>query len=184
MFRIGAAGAIFHFIGRVYIAPDGTGQEAGYFAHIEGIDEPLFSGPPSEQTAHFTVRSDPFRSQNFQNGDLRATLTSVVNLNLYFNAVPRADFSDPETFSRGRLIATFKRVNAMLAAVGPITTEVFAAELASSRSFTFKGTTYDLKQLVPHGFTGFGSASNNPIEGVPGFVVVLPFVGSSLVVGA
>ena len=184
MFRIGAGGAIFHFIGRVFIAPDGMGQETGYFAHIEGITGGLFSGPPSEKTAHFTVRSDPFRSQIFQNGDLQATLTGVVNLKLYFNTEPQADFNNPDTFSRGRLIATFKRVNAMLATVGPITTEVFAAEIVSTASFTFKGATYDLKQFVPHGFTGFGSASNNPIQGVPGFVAVLPFVGSTLAVGA
>ena len=50
----------WYVIGRVLIAPEGTGQEIGYFVFLNGIPDPLFTGPASETTAYFTVRSDPF----------------------------------------------------------------------------------------------------------------------------
>jgi hypothetical protein len=180
---IGVAGVVWYVIGRVLISPDGQGQETGFFVYLNGVPDPLFSGPPSEQTAHFTVRSDPFKIQNFINGDLQATLLSVGLFKLYYNEKPRGDFRKPDTFSSGKHIASFRRTHAMLVSVGPVTSDVFSAELVEAHDFTFKGVTYNLKQSAPHGITEVGTASTTSLPGVEGFPVVLPFVGSSLVVG-
>jgi hypothetical protein len=173
----------WYVIGRVLIAPDGTGQETGYFVFLDGVPDPLFAGPANETTAHFTVRSDPFSIRNVENGDLTVTLLSEGHFKLYYNADPHADFNDPNTFSDGRLIATFKRVKASLISVGPMTVDVFWAELESSTEFTHQGKKFDLKGVVRHGITEIGVASTRAMPGIPGYPAVLPFFGASLAVG-
>ena len=182
--RVGASGVVWYVIGRVLIDQYGMGQETGFFVYLNGVPEPLFSGPPSEQTAHFTVRSDPFTIQNFINGDLQATLLNAGLFKLYYNEEPKGDFRNPDTFSSGQHIASFRRSHAMLVSVGPVTSDVFSAELVETYDFTFGGVTYNLRDCAPQGITEIGTASTTPLPGVEGFPVVLPFVGSSLVVGA
>ena len=181
--QVPGAGVAWYVVGRVLIAPDGTGQETGYFVFLDGIQEPLFAGAASEATAYFTVRSDPFSIHNIQNGDLTVTLLSQGDFKLYYNANPHADFSDPNTFSSGQLIATFRRVKATLISVGSMTIDVFWASLKSSNRFVHQGKTYDLKTVVPNGITEIGTASTKAMPAIAGFPAVLPFVGASLAVG-
>jgi hypothetical protein len=183
--QLPGASVAWYVIGRVLIAPDGTGQEIGYFVFLDGIQDPLFAGPApaSEATAYFTVRSDPFSIHNVQNGDLTVTLLSQGNFKLYYNAHPHADFSDPNTFSNGQLIATFRRVKATLISVGPMTIDVFWASLEASAKFVHEGSTYDLKTVVPNGITEIGAASSRAMPAITGYPAVLPFVGASLAVG-
>ena len=55
--RVPAGAVAFHFVADLTIA---TGELVGYIAFIEGVDGDLdgdlFAGPPSEDTAYFTVR--------------------------------------------------------------------------------------------------------------------------------
>jgi hypothetical protein len=183
MLPVPSAGVAWYVIGRVLIGPDGKGEEAGFFVFLNGLDDELFSGEPSERTAHFTVRSDPFTIRTFQNGDLQATLLSRGTFRLYYNEHPQADFSDPETFSKGKVIAEFERVKAMLVTVAGVTSDVFWATRTKSHDFHFKGKRFNLKDAVPHGITEIGTASSTPMPGNEKFPVMLPFVGSSLAVG-
>jgi hypothetical protein len=179
-----AGSVVWYVVGRVLIDEKGMGQETGYFVYLGNVPDPLFSTDPhSEATAYFTVRSDPFQIQNIHNGDLTATMLSVGEFKIYYNASPHADFSNPDTFSSGTLIATFRRVRAMLVSVGPVTSDVFSATLMSTTDFDFNGTTYNLRDTAPNGITELGTASTSFMPGVPGFPIVLPFVGSSIAVG-
>jgi hypothetical protein len=70
-----AAGeVVLDSVNRLYLNP-ATGQVllAGYFPTIDGISSPLFAGPPSEVTAHFTLFSESSGATVLQNGDVTAS---------------------------------------------------------------------------------------------------------------
>ena len=179
------AGVVWYAVGRFYEAADGTLEDAGYFLHLGGVEGPLFTGMPGEATACFTFRSEPFRLEgSVKNGDLSVSLDATGGFSLYFNAEPCGDWSRPESFSRGKRIATFERLfTAVGTAVGPVGSNLFTAALRTSEDFHFGGRTWNLGRYMPRGITQMGLGSTTPLPGIPGYSKVTAFVGSAMALG-
>ncbi|MBZ4333381.1 hypothetical protein [Corallococcus sp. AS-1-12] len=179
------AGVVWYAIGRFYEALDGTVQDVGYFAHLGGVEGPLFNGPPGEATAFFTFRAEPFTPQHLTNGDLTVALDPVGRFTLYFNPEPRGDFSAPESFAVGQPIATLQRLSTVVGtAVGPLSSNLFSAVLCSSEDFVFRGRTWNLGRFLPRGITQLGTGSTAALQPTPeGYRSVTAFVGSAMALG-
>lgn len=85
-----------------------------YYTYIEGLGIAPFSGEPSERNALFTLRSDRVSLQSIQNGSLfhfsRLPIAGEdpPTIRVYFNATPGRDFANPDSFSEGKLVGTFR----------------------------------------------------------------------------
>ena len=106
-----ASRIVWHHVGRVFINPsNGQFVYVGYLVHIGGIDSSLFNGSPGESTAYFTFSTDVAQLTPLpNNGDVALDLVSAGTFNVYYNAKPNGDWSNPASFSSGKLIATFQR---------------------------------------------------------------------------
>jgi len=154
---------VWQHVGRVYLNSNGQFVYAGYIVHIDGIDTPLFIGPPSESTAYFTFSTGPLAAQMTflpLNGDVNLALVSAGTFNVYYNAVPSGDWSKPASFSSGKMIATFERKESLFAEIGPVSFHNLSETLASSHSFTFNGQTYNFDRIAPNGITFAQFCSN------------------------
>jgi hypothetical protein len=191
------ASVAWYVTGRFYLSSDGkTSQDMGYFLHLEGLNGPLFTDPksPSETTARLTFRSEPFTATQVTNGTLSVGLDVVGDFSLYLKSAKHAgaSFENPDSFSDGHRIATFRRVSVVAggAFAGPAATHralslnVFTARLVWSTEFDFDGQRCDLARLLPHGITQWGEAGPMAVTPPPrGFASVLPFLGSAVAVG-
>lgn len=179
-----------NFVGRFYLDPATfQGQVVGYFTNIHGIfngmSDPLFNGPPSESTAFFTFRSDLFSLKALPaNGDLLLFLVSAGQFNIYFNQSPQGDWDNPDTFSNGQLIAHFTRPEVLDLQFESTSQHVITETLISSRSFIFKGQTYNFSEIAPGGITLYEAISNTSLPGVATFSIVLPFAGTGVAVSS
>ena len=133
-------------------------------ADCGGVDRPLFTGDPSEDTAYFTVRltkltpppiplpvePDPALSVDF--------LEPGGQFTVFFNPDPSSrDWTNPDTFSQGVPIAVFEEsallstgANANFPGVG---FNVFSNKLIDSTWIEFNGQRINFKKLVPNGVT-------------------------------
>ncbi|HEX9936968.1 MAG TPA: hypothetical protein VGB15_07590 [Longimicrobium sp.] len=182
----------WYVTGRFYKATDGPLLDAGYFLHLQGIgDDALFSGDPGEGTAHLTFLADPFTARPVKNGDLALGMDAVGGFAVYLNRRPRATFDDPYTFGVGEEVARFRRVSVVTGAtVGSgvydtplFSLNVFSARLVGSRSFELGGRRHDLRRLIPHGITQWGTSATTPAAELEGYTSVVPFVGSAIAIG-
>ena len=182
-----ASRVVWHHVARALLSPGtGTGQVIGYLSQIDGVTTSLFSGTPGEATAFFTIRTDTFSLTPLaNNGDIQLTLLSPGALNVYFKPSPGNDWSQPDTFSSGQLVATFSRAETMLISFGPLQTDTASVKLEASKDFTFKGQTLNFKTLAPHGFTLANTASNTVIlTGIANLPVAFAFAGHAVAVGS
>jgi len=191
------ASLAWYVTGRFYRSSDGnTVQDLGYFLHLGGITGSLFSDPkhPGEATALLTFRAEPFTSTPVTNGSLSLTMDPVGDFTVYLKhpGRPAASFDQPDSFSDGKPIATFRRASVVVGGAfsdGPsdhraLSLNVFTARLIWSREFALDARWYDLKRLLPHGVTQWGQAGPTAITPVPqGFSSVVPFLGSAVAVG-
>ncbi len=145
------AGAIAAQVsGRVNIGLDGIAEVIVYFLFVDGIGSDLFSGPPSERTAHFTLRADRLRPILTPNADMiHIGFQPAGNEGLYrvyYNPSPtNRDFSQPETFSQGSRIAVFKARRTQATVVpGSHTLVTGTADLVESTEVTFKDAAFDI----------------------------------------
>jgi hypothetical protein len=172
---------------RGFINPaTGTAQVAGYFAFVEGVPEPFFSGSPSEATALLTFRSDTLSlSPPIANGpDVSATLFSPGTFTVYFNSSPSGNFANLDSFSSGKAIASFQRSTGMITGVaGSTGTATFSAKLISSQDFVFQGQTVNFAKLVPNGVTVLITTSPNFVAGTAAFPIAQPFTFSAIALG-
>jgi hypothetical protein len=150
-----AGRTVWQHVGRVYVNPT-TGQfvYVGYLVHLDPIDVSLFNGSPSESTAYFTFSTDlaqltPLTSNN----DVNLDLVSAGTFSVYYNATPGADWSNPDTFSSGKLIATFQRKESLFPQIGPISFHSLSETLMSSSNFEYGGQTYNFNRIAPNGIT-------------------------------
>lgn len=182
-----ASRVVWHHVARALLSPStGTGQVIGYLSQIDGVTTSLFNGTPGEATAFFTLRTDTFSLTPLaNNGDIQLTLLSPGALNVYFNPSPANDWSQPDSFSTGQLVATFSRAETMLIAFGPLQTDSASFELESSQDFTFMGQKLNFKTLAPHGFTLTNTASNTVIvTGITNLPVAFAFAGHAVAIGS
>jgi len=141
------------FIGRFVMSADGTGEVLGYFPLIEGIGTNLFSSAEhSEKTALFSLRSDRMSLARIPNGAFNHFLLSgaagaPIQYRMYYNLSPARDFAKPETFSTGRLIATFRIRNGMVT-VTPIESHYSAnLDLLDDEPFQYLAHTLELNKF-------------------------------------
>jgi hypothetical protein len=178
------ARVFMYLIGRGYLNPvTGHGEVVGYITHIDGIPGPLFSGPPSESAAFFTFRSDVFSIQPLPpNGDVVLSEVSAGTVSIYLNRNPNGDWNNPDTFSTGQLIATFRRGESVFVQIGPESHHVLSERLVFSQDFTFRDKELNFGRLATAAtFSEF--ISNTPLPAVEGFPVGLPFAANAVAVG-
>jgi hypothetical protein len=182
----------WYVTGRFYEDQDQKLQDLGYFLHLSGIEAPLFTGDSqSEATAVLTFRSQPFATRMIQNGDIAIGLDVVGEFSLYLNPKGGASFAAPDTFSRGKRIATFRRASLAagetLSSPAPggfaIGMNVFSADLVESTPFELGGYWYNLRDLLPRGITQWGTASANPLATFPPYQRIVAFTGSAIAAG-
>ena len=110
---------------------------------------------------------------------------------MYLNRRAGATFDDPASFGAGEEVARFRRVSVVTgatlgteAANTPLLgLDVFSARLVRSRPFELGGRRYDLRRLMPHGITQWGTMSTTPAAELAGYTSVTPFVGSAIAIG-
>ena len=148
--KVPTARVVWQLVGKTLLNPaTGAGQVLAYFTFIEGVSDPMFSGPPgppSESTAHFTLRSLPFQTQFFPHGNILMGLLGSETFTLHVDPTPDQDFDNPESFSNGQQLASFNRLPAQINFVGPVFTDTFSVTYFSratpSRGRT-AGSTFD-----------------------------------------
>jgi hypothetical protein len=176
-----ASRVVMYLVGRGFLNPsNGQGEVVGYITNISGIPSPLFSGLPSESTAFFTFRSDIFTLHPLPtNGDVGLSMITPGTFSLYLNGDPDGDWSNPDTFSSGKLIATFTRDESLFIQIGRVSSHVLSECLVSSSNFQFAGKEFNLDGLA-NGITFSEFISNTPVAGVEGFPVGLPFAANAV----
>ena len=183
--KVPAARVVWQLVGKTLLNPGtGAGQVLAYFTFIEGVSDPMFSGAPAESTAHFTLRSLPFETQFFPHGDILIGLLGSETFTLHVDPTPDQNFDNPESFSNGQQLASFKRLPAQINFVGPVFTDTFSVTFLSSHTVSWQDRRINLRQLTPNGVTLAitGSTAFLP-TGVPEFPVSVSFGASGVAVG-
>ena len=176
--RVPTGAVAFHFVFDLSYV---TGEFVGYVAFVEGVDSPLFAGPPSKDTAYFTVRitkPTPFPIVVPVEPDPALTVQLIMpggQFTVFYNASPGPrDWNNPDTFSDGVPIAVFDE-SALLSSQAfanfpGVFTNKFSARLIDSTPIYFNGQKIDFKKLVPNGVTAtnFGNALRFLPDGRPG----------------
>ena len=174
-----------HCIGRFIVDSSGNGQLVGYFPFIANLATDFFSGTPGESTAYFTFRSTPFQLQLLPNGNLLHILTvpaagaKTNRVTVYYNENPNQDFSNPDSFSAGKVIAQFDTEKFMGTVADTGAVEGGTLVLTSSSPFAIQGQTYDLANLLTAVTITFSTGATLPslFTGGP---TALPFGGYGL----
>ena len=78
---------------------------------------------------------------------------SAGTFSFYYNATPAADWSDPASFSSGKLIATSYRKESLFAQLAPVSFHRLSETLAWSSNFEFGGKIYNFNRIAPNGIT-------------------------------
>lgn len=186
--KVPIGGIVFQYVGHVYINPaTGSGEVAGYFSSIAGVDQP-FQGAPSEATAYFTYRSEPLTFTALPaDVDTTMTLLNAGKWHIYFSSNPASNptsWADPASFSHGQLVADLDHNGLQIVSSGPVHNAVFAGELLASYDFVYAGRTVNFAQFFPDGITNFSAATNTLMQGgAPGFPIVFADAGWSIAKG-
>jgi hypothetical protein len=176
---------VWQHVGRIYLNPKtGKAVWAGYIVHINGITSPLFDGSPSEATAFFTFSTDVLTLTPLpNNGNLALSLVSAGTYNLYYNARPDGDWSNPASFSSGKLIATFRRKESFFPQVGAVGFHSLSESLGYSRSFTYEGKDFNFNRIAPHGVTFAQFFNTVPLPGITHYSLVFAGAGTTIALG-
>jgi hypothetical protein len=176
---------VWSHVGRVFVNPsNGQFVYVGYLVHIGGIDGSLFNGSPSESTAHFTFSTDIAQLTPLpNNGDVALDLVSAGTFSVYYNAKPNADWSNPASFSSGKVIATFQRKESLFPLIGPVSFHSLSETLLSSHNFEFGGQTWNFNHIASHGITFAQFFSTAPQTGTADYPVAFSGAGTVIAVG-
>ncbi len=179
-----------HLIGRFVINADGTAELYGYYPFIEGVPGPFFAGTPSEATAYLTFRTSLSTPQIVPNGNiyhifLTPPASTPNTVNVYLNSNPAGDFTNPDTFSSGQLIATFQSHTGMITAIpNTMGSGMTTIELMSSSDFSFNGQTFNFSALGG-GVTLVLTPTGMPLSGsLTSLPVVVPFGATAQAIGS
>jgi hypothetical protein len=177
---------VWSHVGRVFLNP-ATGKfvYVGYLVHIDPIDVSLFDGSPSESTAFFTFSTDVAQLTPLpNNNDVALDLVSAGTFSVYYNATPAADWSDPASFSSGKLIATFHRNESLFVQLAPVSFHSLSETLAWSSNFEFGGKIYNFNRITPNGITFAQFFSTARQAGSGDYSVTFAGAGSVFAVGS
>jgi len=182
---------VWQHVGRIYVNPStGAAIYYGYLVHINGITTSLFSGAPSEGTAYFTFRTDTLQLTPLpNNADISLDLVSAGTFSVYYNPSPNGNWDYPDTFSSGKLIATFERQESLFPIIGPLGLHSLSESLLSSQNFTFDGQTFNFNRISPDGITFAQFFSSTALAGLTstgytGYSVGFPSAGAVTAVGS
>jgi hypothetical protein len=175
---------VWHHVGRLFLNPS-TGKFVwvGYLVHIDPIDGSLFDGSPSESTAYFTFSTDVAQLTPLpNNNDVALDLVSDGTFSVYYNATPAGDWSNPASFSSGKLVARFHRKES-LAQLWPVAFHDLSETLMWSSNFEFGGQTYNFNRIAPNGITFTQFLSTAPQRGIMDYPVTFAGAGTVVAVG-
>ena len=171
-----------HGIERDAVNADGTGEGVGYFTFIAGVPGPLFAGSPSEATAFFTFRSDPFSTEVIPNGTVTALLHPPGRLTIYLNKAPHGNWNNFDTFSEGQPIAVLEFGITQDINDGSVQIGYTSARFAASSDFEFQGQRLNFTNLFPNGVTIAFTTNPRPLNASFPLIFALGF--SSFAIGA
>jgi hypothetical protein len=183
--RVPAGAVAFQFVADLSFI---TGELVGYVAFIEGVDSPLLSGPPSKDTAYFSVRLTALTPPpNFLPVETTPALSVLLaepagaEFTVFLDSSPGPrDWYIPDTFSEGVPIAVFEEsalLNTLTSGVG---INVFSSPLIDSAPVEFNGQRIDFKKLVPDGVTITNAASPRADFSGSGFGATAIAIGGKL----
>jgi hypothetical protein len=184
---VAAAAVEANIAGRLIVDSSGSAQLIGYYPFIYGLPSNLFSGAASETTGYFTFRSSVFTINPLQNGNILHLLSTpsagTTNvMSVYVNSYPNQNFSLPDTFSAGQMIAQYStgKFIGTASAFGGV--EAGTLVLMSSSNFSFQGQSFNLGALGSA--TTISLTFGQPISGgFSGGPAVVAFGGSAIGVG-
>jgi len=145
---------IMNAAGRVRFDAQRQGELLGYVTSLDRLGVLPFSGAPSEKTAYLTYRTEPFTLDLWANGLMVHARPVPVRgpqllYKIYYNAVPNGDYSRPDTFSNGLLVATLRARGAQIDAVPLGSAHATATlEVLSTLPFEFQGRLINLGDLA------------------------------------
>lgn len=156
--RVPSGAVAFHFVADVSFV---TGELVGYIAFIEGVDSSLFSGPPSKDTAFFTVRVTeptplpiPLPVEPTPGLSVSLLEPAGAQFTVFYDSTPGLRKWDmPGTFSEGVAIAVFEESALLSTQAAGAGYNVFSSSLVDSTPIKFKGQRIDFGKLVPNGVT-------------------------------
>ncbi len=191
------AGAVaYHFVARISFPAFMPPELVGYMAFIEGVPGPFFSEtnvvgvqvPPGEATAFFTLRltSAPAPIILSPGSNVAVTVAPPgATFDVFFDETPDQDWADPNSFSDGKLIATFEESGFMSTSINEpdgsgVSYNLLYSDLISSKRFSFNGQKIDFKKLMRNGVTTNNFGSSTPVSLSP---FTLGFTGSAVAIG-
>jgi hypothetical protein len=189
-----AAGRIaYHYVGRVSLNfLNGTGIVYGYLTDLAGVTPAaaLFHGTPGETTALLTFRANI----SFQllpgngpigNGQFAVTPTLVTpgDFQIYFTPSPVHDWTDPNTFSSGQVIATLARGLEQFSVLATFSSNAGSAALQSSAPFSLNGHNMNLRDIFPNGITDITTGPAIPLPGSTATAPIFAFAGYAVTIG-
>ena len=139
--------------GRVNIGLDGIVEVFVYFLFVDALGSELFSGQPSERTAHFTLRADRLRPIFTQNSDVTHVGFQPAGgegfYRVFYNPSPsNRDFNRPETFAQGKQIAAFRTRRTQSTLIpGALALVTGTIDLVESADVTFRDRTFNVSDL-------------------------------------
>ncbi|MDX2153129.1 MAG: hypothetical protein SFV54_20460 [Bryobacteraceae bacterium] len=156
-------------VGRIVLDADGNGQVLCYFTVFAGLNN-LFAGPRSEATARFTARSTKFKVDTVANGPAVHFRTipaegDAILVNFYYDVTPDQDYNQPDTFTDGQLIGTW-RWSSSLGTLSPagVTPSIGAVDLVSSNVVFHDGAPFNMRSKGTAG-TAFFNIVAPPVLG-------------------
>lgn len=179
--RVPAGQVAWHFVVNRTENVGAPPDVVGYLSAIQGVKGPMFQDQPCAvpitvgcaENAYFTLRVRQFSggpptiliSADPQVGGV---VLSELIFDVFFDRTPDQSWNDPESFSNGRRIATFKESDLQVAttASGGLLS-LFSSKLIYSRAFGYHGQRVNFRKLVPFGVTStnFGQADSGAAFG-------------------
>jgi len=194
--RVPAGAVAFHFVARISFPEFMPPELVGYMAFIEGVPGPFFSEtnavgdmtPPGETTAFFTLRLTSAPPPIFLSpgSNVAVTLTPPgATFDVFFDETPNQDWTVPDSFSDGELIASFEESGFMSTSItepggSGVSYNLFSSDLIFSKRFSFNGERIDFKKLIRNGVTTNNFGSSTPVSFDP---FTLAFTGSAVAIG-
>lgn len=191
--RVPAGAIAYHFIAKISFFFDGVTPPdlVGYIAFIEGVPGPFFDGPPSVNTALFTIRFNagpPPVQLDPGSNVLVQLLPPGGSFDIYLDRTPNQTWGDPGSFSDGELVATFSESALLSTAViepdgSGVGFNYFSSKPIFSKNFRLNGKWVNFKRLVPNGTTSYNLVSQTPVPTDYADRVTFAFAGSAIAIG-
>ena len=181
-----------HLVARITFFFDGVTppELVGYIPFIEGVRGPFFDGPPGVETAYFTIRFNagppPIALDPGSNVAVNV-LPPGATFDIYYDKTPDQSWDNPDSFSNGRLVATFEESALLTTTIAEPDGSgsgfnYFSSKPIYAKSFKFHRRWVNFKDLVPNGTTTYNFVSNTPVSFLADRIT-FAFAGSAIAVG-